>query len=288
MNVIDQATGEAWVAYNGDAVEVLASLPERCIDMAVFSPPFSNLYSYSPSDRDMGNTRDDAEFFAHHRFLTDQLTRVMKPGRILAVHLQNLPLYETKDGVTGRRDFRGAFIRHMVEEGFVYQSEITINKNPQTQAIRNHPKGLLFVQLRRDSSWMWQAYADYICVFRTPGKNEEPVHTDITEEDWIAWAAPVWNDIRETDVLPLGTSKADDDERHLAPLQISVAERCIRLWCNPGDTVLSPFMGIGSEGYAALKVNRRFIGVELKPEYFGVAVRNLRQAEEAGATARLL
>lgn len=287
MGVLKQEIGDQAAVYNGDSTEVLAVLPDRSIDMAVYSPPFSNLYSYTASDRDMGNTGSDEEFFEHHRFLTRELLRVMRPGRIVAVHVQNLPLYETKDGVTGRKDFRGAYIRHMVEEGFVYQSEITINKNPQTQAIRNHPKGLLFIQLRRDSSWMWQGYADYICIFRTPGRNPVPVKTDIDEETWIEWAAPVWNDIREMDVLPLGSSKGGDDERHLCPLQLPVIERCIRLWSNRGDIILSPFMGIGSEGYVALKHGRRFLGIELKPEYFEVACKNLRQAEES-VTRRLL
>jgi len=286
-SVMAQDQGDDWVLYNGDAAEVLPMLPAASIDFACYSPPFSSTYTYSPSDRDLGNVRSDAEFFEQASFITREVLRLMRPGRIVATHVANLPLYETKDGVSGRRDFRGAWIAHMVEHGFVYHSEITIGKNPQAAAIRTHSKGLMFVQLKRDRSWMWQAYADYLCIFRTPGRNEVPVTTDeVTEEDWIRWARPVWDDIRETDVLSTHQARDNDDERHLCPLQLPVIERAVRLWSNRGDTVLSPFAGIGSEGVGALRHGRRFVGVELKPSYFKVAAQNLRDAAAARA-ARL-
>lgn len=280
MNVMEQAFGRSWALWNGDCVDVLRGLPDASAHLSIFSPPFSNLYTYTPTERDMGNTRDDREFFAHFAFLTEELRRVMLPGRIVAVHVQNLPTYETRDGVTGRRDFRGALIRHFTEHGFVYHSEITIDKNAQSQAIRNHPKGLLFVQLERDAAWMWQAYADYLCIFRTPGTNPVPVRTDATHEEWIRWARPVWPDIRETDVLNVTAAKEHDDEKHLCPLQLPVIERAVRLWSNKGETVLDPFTGIGSAGVVAMQCGRRFVGAELKPSYFHVAAKNIARAEQ--------
>jgi DNA modification methylase len=245
----------------------------------VFSPPFSSTYTYSPSDRDLGNVRSDAEFWHHFEWISSQLLRVMVPGRLVAVHVANLPTYENRDGASGRKDFRGDTIRHFVEAGFVYHSEICIDKNPQAQAIRTHSKGLLFVQLRRDAAAMWQAWADYVCVFRAPGRNPEPIPTDLSEEDWIEYAGPVWYGIRETDVLSAHGARDNDDERHLCPLQLPVIERCVRLWSAPGETVLSPFAGIGSEGVGALRLARRFVGIELKPSYWRVAADNLTRAE---------
>lgn len=277
-HVMDEAHGEDWALFNGDSVEVLPQLPDRSVDLCVFSPPFSSTYTYSPSDRDLGNVANDEEFFAHFGWVTTELLRLMRPGRIVAVHVANLPTYETRDGVSGRRDFRGATIRHFVESGFVYHSEICIDKNPQAAAIRTHSKGLLFVQLERDASWMWQAWADYVLIFRTPGNNLVPVRTDVSKQEWIEWARPVWGDIRETDVLSAADARDNDDERHLCPLQIPVIERCVRLWSNRGETVLSPFAGIGSEGVGALRHGRRFVGVELKPSYFRVAAQNLRRS----------
>ena len=278
-SVMDEAHGEGWALYNGDSAEVLTRLPDQSIDLACFSPPFSSTYVYSPSERDLGNVRTHQQFFEQFAYTTRELLRVMRPGRQVCVHVANLPTYETKEGVSGRYDFRGDVIRHFTEHGFIYHSEVTVNKNPQAQAIRTHSKGLLFVQLRRDQAWMWQAWADYLLVFRTPGANQVPVHTDVSHEEWIDWAQPVWWDIRETDVLSVADARDNDDERHLCPLQLGFIERCIRLWSNPGETILSPFAGIGSEGYVALQHGRRFVGVELKPSYFRVACDNLRRAE---------
>lgn len=302
LSVMDQAQGDGWALFNGDSAEVLPTLPDHSVHLGIFSPPFSSTYTYSPSDRDLGNVPDDATFWAQFRWISEQLRRVMVPGRLVAVHVANLPTYAIRDGASGRRDFRGDTIRHFIEAGFVYHSELTIDKNPQAQAIRTHSKGLLFVQLQRDAAAMWQAWADYLLVFRAPGENPTPVHTDLTQEDWIEFARPVWPasggaevdqvssewadelvsqvwyGIRETDVLGVHEARENDDERHLCPLQLPVIERAVRLWSNPGETVLSPFAGIGSEGVGAVRNGRRFIGVELKPSYWRVARRNLEKA----------
>jgi DNA modification methylase len=248
------------------------------VHLSIFSPPFSSTYTYSPSERDLGNVGNDDVFWNQFSWISTELRRVMRPGRLVCVHVANLPTYAIRDGASGRRDFRGDTIRHFVDAGFVYHSEVTIDKNPQAQAIRTHSKGLLFVQLNRDAAAMWQAWADYLLVFRTPGDNDEPVATDLTQEEWIEYARPVWYGIRETDVLGVHEARENDDERHLCPLQIPVIERTVRLWSAPGEVVLSPFAGVGSEGYVALKQRRRFVGIELKPAYWRVARRNLARA----------
>lgn len=281
LTVMDQANGEDWTLFNGDSAEVMPHLPTASVDFSVFSPPFSSTYTYSPSDRDLGNVKNEGQFWEQFGYITRELLRVMKPGRIVAVHVANLPTYENRDGASGRSDFRGATIRHFQEVGFIYHSEITIDKNPQAQAIRTHSKGLLFVQLRRDAAFMWQAWADYLCIFRTPGVNATPVVTDLTEDDWIEYARPVWRGIRETDVLDVRGARENDDERHLCPLQLPVIERAVRLWSQRGEVVLSPFTGIGSEGVMSLRHGRKFVGIELKPAYFRVAARNLRAAQSA-------
>lgn len=276
---MDYAQGNNWMLYNGDSSEVLPNLPDNSVDLALFSPPFSSTYTYSPSIRDLGNVGSDEEFWAQFQYITDELLRIVKPGRLVAMHVANLPAYESTHGASGRRDFRGDTIRHFEQAGFIYHSEITIDKNPQAQAIRTHSKGLLFVQLQRDSAAMWQAWADYVVVMRAPGKNAEPIDTDLTQEEWIEYARPVWYGIRETDVLGVNQARESDDERHLCPLQLPVIERCVRLWSGKGEVVLSPFAGIGSEGYGAILQQRKFIGVELKPAYFRVAAKNLAAAE---------
>lgn len=306
--IMDEAHGENWTLYNGDSAEVLPMLPTASVDLSVFSPPFSSTYTYSPSERDLGNVGSDAEFWEQFAWISAELLRVMRPGRLVCVHVANLPTYQIRDGASGRKDFRGDTIRHFVEAGFVYHSEVTINKNPQAQAIRTHSKGLLFVQLKRDAAHMWQAWADYLVVFRAPGANATPVVSDLSQEEWIEWARPIWpvaatdqasfewtgalNDcwygIRETDVLSARAARENDDERHLCPLQLPVIERCVRLWSGPGEVILSPFAGIGSELVGAIRNGRRAIGVELKPAYFRVATENLRRAEVEAHTPTLL
>ena len=276
--IMTQASGRDWVLYNGDSAEVMPGLPSESVDFSIFSPPFSSTYTYSPSDRDLGNVANDGVFWEQFGFVSRELLRVMKPGRLVAIHVANLPAYENRDGASGRKDFRGDTIRHFEDIGFIYHSEITIDKNPQAQAIRTHSKGLLFVQLRRDAAAMWQAWADYLVIMRAPGTNDVPVKTELTQEEWIEYARPVWYGIRETDVLSVGQARDNDDERHLCPLQLPVIERAVRLWTNRGDVVLSPFAGIGSEGVISTRLGRRFVGIELKPAYFRVAKKNLHAA----------
>lgn len=279
MKVLDQAFGSNWALYNGDSVEVLPGLPSESIDLAVFSPPFQALYVYSPTERDLGNCRTPEEFFEHLGFITRELARLMKPGQLICVHCAQITAQKVLDGYIGLKDFRGRLIDHYTDAGFVYHGEICIDKDPQAQAIRTHAKGLLFVQKRKDRSWLRPGLADYILVFRAgAGDPAVPIRQDdITDDQWIEWARPIWYGIRETDTLQ-APQKANE-ERHIAPLQLGVIERCVRLWSNPGETVLSPFAGIGSELHEAVRLRRKAVGVELNPGYFAAAVKNLRMAE---------
>lgn len=285
--VIDQAVSDRWALYNGDSAEVLAALPDKSIALSVFSPPFMSVYTYSATERDIGNCRKDADFWGHFSFVSEQLLRVTMPGRLVACHVSQVALQKAKDGIIGLKDFRGQMIAHFVDQGFIYHGEVCIDKDPQFQAIRTKAKALLFVQLHKDSSWSRPALADYILLFRAPGDNATPVVPDVTNDEWIQWARPIWTGIRETDTLQFAQARAEDDTLHLCPLQLPVIDRCIRLWSNPGETVLSPFAGIGSEGYGALRRGRRFVGCELKPEYYRVALRNLQNADDASDTPSL-
>lgn len=279
MTAIEQCQGENWALYHGDSAEVLRGLPAGSVDLAVFSPPFSSLYTYSNSERDLGNCKNEVEFFQHYAFITRELLRVTRPGRLACVHVQQLIRSKANYGTISMHDFRGDVIRHHQACGWIFHGEITIDKNPQSQAIRTKSKQLLFAQLRRDSSWLRPALADYILLFRAPGDNRVPIQPDVTNEEWISWAHPVWYDIRETRTLNVAVAREDNDERHLCPLQLDTIERCVRLWSNPGEVVLSPFAGIGSEGYVSVLQGRRAVGIELKPSYYQVACRNLREAD---------
>jgi DNA modification methylase len=272
--------GDGWRLTNGDCVEGVAGLPDDGIDLSVYSPPFISLYTYTASERDMGNSRTADEFFAHFGFLQRELLRVTKPGRLTCVHVAQVPAMLGRDGYIGMRDFRGWTIQSFEQNGWIYHGEVCIDKDPQAQAIRTKAKSLLFVQLRKDASWMRPALADYILVFRKPGENTVPILPDLSNEDWIEWARPIWYGIRESDTLQVAEARADEDERHICPLQLGTIERVIRLWSNPGELVLSPFAGIGSEGYEAIRLGRRFEGFELKPTYASIAAKNLSAAAE--------
>lgn len=276
--VDDEKEGEGWRLMLGDCVPRLAELGDASIDFSVFSPPFLSLYSYTESVSDFGNSRSDAEFFAQFTFFLAQMYRVMKPGRIIACHVAQVPTTLVNNGVIGLTDFRGATITAYRDAGFIHHGEVVIDKDPQAQAIRTHSKGLLFAQLHKDSSWSRPALPDYILLFRKPGENVVPIHPEITNDQWIEWARPIWYGIRESDTLNVAEARSEKDEKHIAPLQLGTIERCISLWSNPGETVLSPFAGIGSEGYQAILLGRQFIGLELKPEYYAVACRNLERA----------
>lgn len=283
-----KSKGDGWEIVNGDCVEVTAKMPDESVDMSVFSPPFISLYTYTDSPRDMGNSPDADTFFAHFRHLVGELLRVTRRGRIAAVHVAQVPAMLAKDGYIGIKDFRGDTIRLFEGEGWVYHGECVIDKDPQAQAIRTKSKALLFSQGKRDSSWLRPALADYILVFRKTGEPETKINALrdakenpdgwISADEWIEWARPIWYGIKESDTLNVAEARGVDDERHICPLQLGTIHRCVMLWSRPGETVFSPFAGIGSEGVQSIRDGRKFLGVELKPEYWEVAKRNLRKA----------
>jgi hypothetical protein len=279
--------------------------------MSIFSPPFETLYTYSNSDRDLGNSSHSSEFWDHYNFLIKEQFRSMMPGRLVAIHCMNLPTSKFRDGYIGIRDFRGEIIRAYQNFGFIYHSEVCIWKDPVVAMRRTKALGLLHKQLLKDSSLSRQGIADYLVVMRKPGNNTEPVvgpldhyvgddvpanFIPIEYDDgrqawkigndaatpidiWQRYASPVWNDIRQTNTLQYHTARDSEDERHICPLQLDVIERAIQLWSNPGDTVWSPFMGIASEGYVSIKLGRKFVGAELKSSYFAVAKQNMAAAK---------
>lgn len=282
MKVIDQANGNGYTAFHGDCVEVVSGLPDRSIDYAIFSPPFASLYTYSNSPRDMGNCKNDAEFFEHFAHLIRELRRVMKSGRNVSFHCMLMPTSKERDGYIGLKDFRGDLIRAFQAEGFIYASEVCIWKDPVTAMQRTKALGLLHKTVRNNAAMSRQGIPDYLVTMRAPGEPDTADRVthgeDYPVDKWQKVASPVWMDIDPSDTLQFRSAREHDDERHICPLQLEVIRRGIDLWTNPGDVVLSPFMGIGSEGYVALEMGRRFVGVELKASYFQQAARNLEAA----------
>ncbi|MCC6378744.1 MAG: site-specific DNA-methyltransferase [Burkholderiales bacterium] len=285
MNCIEQSTGELWALYQGDCVEVMRGLPASSVDYSIFSPPFSSLYTYSNSPRDLGNCRDDAEFFAHFAFVIEELRRLIRPGRLVSFHCMLLPTSKVRDGVIGLKDFRGDLIRAFTAQGFVHHSEVVIWKDPVTAMQRTKALGLLHKSVRENASMCRQGIPDYLVTMRAPGEAEGRVKhgEDYPVDKWQKIASPVWTDIDPNDTLQFRSAREHDDERHICPLQLEVIRRGIELWTNPGDVVLSPFAGIGSEGYVAIEMARRFVGVELKTSYYEQAVRNLAAASKSTA-----
>ena len=279
--VIDQAQGENWVLYHGDCVDAMRGLPDKSIHYSIFSPPFANLYCYSNSPRDMGNCRSNEEFFEHFGYLVDELARVMQPGRNVSFHCMLFPASKERDGFIGLKDFRGDLIRAFQAKGFIFHSETVIWKDPVTQMQRTKALGLLHKSVRENASMCRQGIPDYLVTMRTPGDVVERVkHTaeDYPVGHWQKVASPVWMDIDPSDTLQYASAREHDDERHICPLQLEVIRRGVELWTNPGDIVLSPFAGIGSEGYVTLQMGRRFVGAELKASYYQQAARNLAMA----------
>lgn len=296
VTCLAEAHGNSFAAYHGDCVDVLRQLPDGSVDFSVFSPPFSGLYLYSESQADMANCANDAEFFEHYRFFARELARVTRPGRLAAVHCKDLVYYKTQRGTAGLRDFPGGLIREHTEAGLDFHSRVTIWRSPVREMTKTKAHGLLYKQLRKDSSFSRQGLPEYFVVFRKWASEDDlgravvPVEHDATTfplSQWQEWASPVWMDTRETDVLEAEGAREPKDEKHICPMPLDLTSRAIELWSNPGDTVLSPFMGIGSEGVCALRAKRRFIGVELKASYFRQAVSHLeavdRQADLFGA-----
>jgi DNA modification methylase len=297
-----EAAGEGWKLLLGDSCERLAEIPDSSVSLSVCSPPFDRLYTYSPSARDLGNCSTRGEFIEHYGFIIREQLRVTKPGRNACVHVQQVATRKAVDGHIGLTDFRGEVIRAFQAAGWIFYGEVTVWKNPQAQSLRTKAHALTFQSKNRDSAGSRPALADYLLIFKKPGDNAAPIpheatDGEVTNDDWIEWASPIWYDqadggdvggdhlspvwttIRETNTLNERAGREDADERHICPLQLDFIERCIRLWSNKGELVLSPFAGIGSEGFVSVKLGRRFIGIELKGSYWRTAVGNLREAE---------
>lgn len=318
MKVIDQIVTDNYALYNGDSCEVIKSIKNNSIHFSIFSPPFASLYTYSNSDRDLGNVKDDQEFADHFRFLVPELYRITMPGRLLAFHCMNLPTSKERDGVIGIRDFRGELIRVFVENGWIFHSEICIWKDPVTAMQRTKALGLLHKQIKKDSAMSRQGIPDYLVIMRKPGDNPEPVtHTNDTfpVSMWQRYASPVWavigceekkvsafngaeniqpadygdgflhvsQDINPSDTLQRFSVREDTDERHICPLQTQVVERAVELWTNPGDVVFTPFAGIGTELVVPLRMGRKAKGIELKSAYWKQAAANCKEADATTA-----
>ena len=306
MNIkaLNQHIEDKWAMYQGDACELINGIPDGSIHYSIFSPPFASLFTYSDSERDLGNNKNQEEFFNHFLYLSPELYRVTMPGRLVSFHCMNLPATISHDGFIGMKDFRGDMIRIFEAAGFIYHSEVCIWKDPLVQATRTKVLSLAHKQISKDSSRCGMGFPDYIVTMRKPGDNAEPIahgrgferyygEMDEPKEQkkddprvnkyshkvWQRYASPVWFDINQTDTLNVRMARDKNDERHICPLQLCVIARCLELWSNPGDIVLSPFAGIGSEGYQAIEMDRRFIGFELKESYYRQAVKYLEYIE---------
>jgi len=305
MAVNDQTVKKDYALYNGDSCEVLKTFPDNSMDFSIFSPPFADLYCYSDSPADLGNCRSYAEFFEHFGFIISELARVIKPGRLCSVHCIDIPAMKERDGYIGLKDFPGDIIRAFQKAGMIYHSRHTIWKDPLIEATRTKAIGLMHKQLCKDSSRCRAGLPDYLLTFRADGENEtcithpdglkkycgknDPGGDGITRSHniWRAYASPVWMDVRQTLTLDARKARDPEDEKHLCPLQLDTIERACILWSNPGETVLTPFMGVGSEVYGAVMNGRRGIGIELKPSYYRQAVKNMADCRPANETPDL-
>lgn len=273
--------GQNWTMYRGDCVTEMANIADETIGYSIFSPPFASLYVYSDDYRDMGNCANDQEFLDHFAFLVAEIYRVMIPGRCVSFHCMDLPMTKERDGEIGLRDFRGDLIRVFQNAGFIYHSNTHIWKDPVTAMQRTKAIGLLYKQLKKDSCISRQGIPDYLVTMRKPGVNPSPVTKDpavFGVDRWQHYASPVWMDVNPSRTLQRESAREHDDERHICPLQLDVIDRGVELWSNPGDLVLSPFAGIGSEGFVSLQLGRQFVGIELKESYFNQAIQNLKNA----------
>jgi hypothetical protein len=298
VKILDQHITDDWALYHGDSCQVIKGIPDNSLHYAITSPPFSNLYTYSASPFDMGNCRDDEQFNEHFKYLVAELHRALMPGRLISMHCMNMQTLKSRDGFIGLKDFRGDLIRLMQSAGFIYHSEVCIFKDPVIAMQRTKSIRLLHKQIVKDSSMSGQGLADYVVTFRKMGTNPEPIAGkfeefhgenppnivgDITDSIniWQRYASPVWMDIDPSDTLQYRSARDNNDERHIAPLQLGVIRRCLQLWTNPGDVVLDPFNGIGSSGYVALEMGRKYIGIELKDSYYAASLNNLKNVSES-------
>lgn len=316
--ILDQKIEEFYSMYQGDCIEVLKGIPDNSIHYSIFSPPFASLYTYSNSERDMGNCKSDEEFYEHFKFLVNELYRVIMPGRLLSFHCMDIPMMKSRDGVIGLKDFPGELIKLFKDAGFIYHSKVTVWKDPLVEATRTKALGLMHKQLCKDSSMCRQGLPDYVVTMRKPGENEERItHEDgldrffgenepegikgprpdpdkdlydkkekyntqpvYSHQVWRRYASPVWMDIRQSNTLNKQAARTEKDERHICPLQLDLIARCVELWSNPGDIILDPFSGIGSTPYIALRMDRRAVAIELKESYYNQSVKNCEQAME--------
>lgn len=312
MDVLNQKVTEDYAIYNGDSTDVMTGIPDNSIDYSIYSPPFQSLYVFSDSERDVSNNSSGEQFWEHYQYIIKQNYRITKPGRLVSVHCINLPATLSHDGFIGLVDFRGDIIRKHLEEGFIFHSEVVVWKNPVVAMQRTKSIRLLHKQVKKDSSRSGMGIPDYILTFRKQGENETPIagrldmkkyagerviedafdqgtdkngnkyirtQNDIDEWSsiniWQQYASPVWDDIRQGNVLNKVEGRHEDDEKHITPLQLDVIERCLQLWSLPGETVFTPFLGIGSEVYQSIKSGRKGIGIELKESYYNLAVKNV-------------
>lgn len=321
VKVLAQDQGNDWVLYNADCIEMMRGLPENSVHYGIWSPPFASLYTFSDDPRDVSNNSDDRVFWEHYRYVLEGVYQALKPGRLISIHCMDLPTSITRDGFVGMRDFPGENIRLCQDIGFIYHSRVCIRKDPVSAMQRTKALGLLHKQVVKDSAMSRMGIADSIVTMRKPGDNDEPVRgifetyygDDITDDMltgearrsidhsgnrslaqhksiliWQRYAEPVWADIVQSDVLSHRLARDEHDERHISPLQLTPIRRCIDLWTNPGDVVLSPFAGIGSAGYVAIEMGRRFVGAELKPSYYRQAVANIKKAAQDRGGGTLL
>jgi DNA modification methylase len=314
IKCLNHASSESWTMYHGDCVEVVRQLPDNSVDLQLYSPPFANIYTYSDSQRDMGNVSDYAEFIEAYGFLARELYRTLRPGRLAVVHCKQVVNYKGAHGRAGIVDFRGMLIRAHEEAGFKYHSEVLLWTDPVTEMQKTKAHGLLYKQLRSDSTFSRQGLPEYLVILRKWPENESeeelvsPVNHSIKPDghdhiklvspdgdcwqDWASpvwwnaqdgippeWKRPVWADVQHTDTLNVRAARDDQDEKHMCPLSLDVIRRACTLYSRPGDVVLSPFGGVGSEGVGSLKLGRKFVGIELKESYFNRACRNLAEAE---------
>lgn len=287
MDVSNEYVSDKCSIKLGDSVQLIKEIQDESVGFSIFSPPFAELYTYSDKLEDMGNSKDYKEFFYAFNFLVKDLFRIMWSGRNVAVHCMDLPIQKGKEGYIGLRDFSGMILQAFEEAGFIYHSRVTIWKNPVTEMQRTKALGLLHKQVKKDAAMSRVGIPDYLLVFRKPGEHEHPVKCNISVDTWQQYASPVWMDIDYGNTLNGTKARGENDEKHICPLQLDTIKRAVTLWSNEGDTVFTPFLGIGSEVYQSILLKRFGIGFELKESYFNEAIKNCKIAEVESNTKKL-